>query len=70
MLGVQMTGQNAQILYAGPAPSQVAGASEVNFRVPQHSAGTCTVYIGWRPSGSLDPALMNPPPQSAEADRG
>ena len=34
ILGIQIAGQNAQILYAGPAPGQVAGVSQINFRVP------------------------------------
>lgn len=47
LLGVQISGQNAQVVYAGPAPGQVAGVSQINFRVPQLPAGTYAVYIGW-----------------------
>ena len=47
LLGVQISGQNAQVVYAGPAPGQVAGVSQINFRVPQLPPGTYAVYIGW-----------------------
>ena len=57
LLGVQIAGQNAQILYAGPAPGEVAGVSQINFRVPQLSAGTYTAYIGWGPSTATRPFL-------------
>jgi uncharacterized protein (TIGR03437 family) len=57
MLGVQIAGQSAQILYAGPAPGEVAGVSQLNIRVPQLSPGTYTMYIGWGPSAAGRPFL-------------
>jgi uncharacterized protein (TIGR03437 family) len=59
-VGVRITDQDAAILYAGPAPGQVAGVTQINFLVPpqlipsQYSAyvsgfngdfGTATVFV-------------------------
>ncbi len=41
--------QNAEILYAGPAPGQVAGITQINIRVPQLPPAEYTFYVGWGP---------------------
>jgi uncharacterized protein (TIGR03437 family) len=56
-LGVQIADQKAQIVYAGPAPGQVAGVSQINFRMPQLPPGTYTVNIGVVPLASGRPLL-------------
>jgi uncharacterized protein (TIGR03437 family) len=53
-IGVKISGQDsylqdAQVLYLGPAPGQVAGITQINFKTPVLSPGTYTVYLGWGP---------------------
>ena len=40
------SGSNAKILYAGPAPGQVAGIFQVNFVVPAGNSGAPSVLFG------------------------
>jgi uncharacterized protein (TIGR03437 family) len=54
-LGIQIAGQNADILYIGPAPGQVAGITQVNSRIPQLAPGSYTAYLGWGPPISTQP---------------
>lgn len=42
---VKMDGEPAEILYAGPAPGQVAGIVQINFRVPKLDAGQNMAYL-------------------------
>ena len=35
------------ILYAGPAPGEVAGVAQINFRIPQMSPGQYVTTVGW-----------------------
>jgi uncharacterized protein (TIGR03437 family) len=39
----------AEVLFAGPAPGQVAGITQINVRVPQLTAGQYTVAVGFAP---------------------
>ena len=48
-VGVNIANQDAQILYAGPAPGQVAGITQINFQVPQLTPAQYTAYVGWGP---------------------
>lgn len=48
-IGVNIGNQNAQILYAGPAPGQVAGITQINFVVPPLDPGKYATYVGWGP---------------------
>jgi uncharacterized protein (TIGR03437 family) len=41
------TRQNAEVLYAGPAPGEVAGISQVNFRIPESLSGFVSFAIGF-----------------------
>ena len=44
---VSIQGYNAQMLYAGPAPGQVAGVSQINFLVPQLPPNAYWLSVGW-----------------------
>jgi uncharacterized protein (TIGR03437 family) len=57
--GVNISGQAAQILYAGPAPGEVAGVTQINFRVPQLAPGTYTVNLGWGPPSGPAPFAVD-----------
>lgn len=46
-IGVKIGDQDAEILFIGPAPGQVAGITQINFRVPQLTAGTYPAYLGY-----------------------
>jgi uncharacterized protein (TIGR03437 family) len=46
-VGVKVAGQDAQIVYIGPAPGQVAGVTQINIRLTQLPAGRYTGYVGW-----------------------
>jgi len=46
---VHIARQDAQIVYAGPAPGQVAGMSNISFIVPPLRAGHYTMYVGSGP---------------------
>jgi uncharacterized protein (TIGR03437 family) len=48
-VGVNIAQQAAQILYAGPAPGQVAGIAQIDFQVPQITPAQYTAYVGWGP---------------------
>ena len=52
-VGVNIANQEAQILYAGPAPEQVAGITQVNFRLPGLAPSQYTAYVGWGPFGTF-----------------
>lgn len=39
----------AEVTYAGPAPGQVAGISQINIRVPELAPGQYPIYLGWDP---------------------
>ena len=41
--------QTADVLYAGPAPGQVAGITQINVRVPNLPPSQYTVNVGWGP---------------------
>ncbi len=53
----------AEILFAGPAPGQLAGISQINFRVPQLGAGAYTATVGLDPivqgQGPYDDITLN-----------
>jgi uncharacterized protein (TIGR03437 family) len=51
---VTVADQNAQVLYAGPAPGQVAGVVQVNFRLPALVAGSYPAVVGWSALGFGD----------------
>jgi len=55
---VQIGEEDAEILYAGPAPGQVAGIMQINFRVPQLAPGQYTVSVGLV-SGNGDYDVIN-----------
>jgi len=46
-VGVAVGDQNAAVLYAGPAPGQVAGIVQINFRVPQLPPSQYFTAVGW-----------------------
>jgi uncharacterized protein (TIGR03437 family) len=46
-IGVKVGDQDAQVLYAGPAPGQVAGIVQINFRLPQLPPGSYLAFVGW-----------------------
>jgi uncharacterized protein (TIGR03437 family) len=48
-VAANIASQNAQVLYAGPAPGQVTGVVQINVRVPQVNAGSYPALIGWSP---------------------
>jgi uncharacterized protein (TIGR03437 family) len=52
-VGVNIANQDAEILYAGPAPGQVAGITQINFRLPELTASQYTAYVGWGPFGTF-----------------
>ena len=52
---VKFGDQMAEVLYAGPAPGQVAGITQINIRVPSIAAGMYPVYLGWNSSYSYEP---------------
>jgi uncharacterized protein (TIGR03437 family) len=52
--GVIVSDQKATVLYAGPAPGQVAGVVQVNFRVPQLAPGSYAAFVGWTPPDGRD----------------
>jgi uncharacterized protein (TIGR03437 family) len=45
-IDVQISDGDVEILYAGPAPGQVAGIFQINFRVPQLDPGSYATWIG------------------------
>ena len=51
-VGVNIANQDAQILYAGPAPEQVAGITQINFLLPNLTPSQYTAYVGWGPFGT------------------
>jgi len=53
MVGFDGNVDLAEIVYAGPAPGQVAGIMQVNFRVPQKDAGGYNLLVGYT-KGSYD----------------
>ena len=59
---VEIAGQAAQITYAGPAPGQVAGISQINFVLPQLPPGQYTAYVGsiaFSPNFDFNAAIVN-----------
>ncbi len=52
---------NAEVLYAGPAPGQVAGITQINFRVPPIRAGQWPLLLifGDIDSGDLEDVTLN-----------
>jgi len=52
-VGVNIGEQDAQILYAGPAPGLVAGITQINFRLPQLAPAIYTTYVGWGPRNTF-----------------
>jgi uncharacterized protein (TIGR03437 family) len=50
-VGVNIANQDAQILYAGPAPGQVAGITQINFLLPNLTPSQYNAYVGWGPFG-------------------
>jgi uncharacterized protein (TIGR03437 family) len=53
-IAVTVADQNAPVIYAGPAPGEIAGAVQVNFRVPQFAPGSYPALVGWTPIGYGD----------------
>ena len=43
---IRIARQDAKIVYAGPAPGEVAGMSKISFIVPPLRAGRYTIYVG------------------------
>ena len=43
---VRIADQDAQIVYAGPAPGQVAGIAQINFILPAVPPGQYAAYVG------------------------
>ncbi|MEO8367835.1 MAG: SBBP repeat-containing protein [Candidatus Solibacter sp.] len=48
-VAAMLADQPAQVLYAGPAPGQIAGIVQVNVRVPQIPPGSYAAAVGWAP---------------------
>jgi uncharacterized protein (TIGR03437 family) len=46
--------QTATVLFAGPAPGQVAGVVQVNVQLPQLAAGSYALAVGWAPVKQAD----------------
>jgi uncharacterized protein (TIGR03437 family) len=53
-IGATVADQRAQVLYAGPAPGQVAGIVQVNVRISQVPAGSYTAVLAWDPVSAAD----------------